>query len=179
MRRNGNRSLLDITGDALPHQPHLPRCPYTTGLRPWSLRRPVADEEVESLPRRMPGVRKSTPCLRTASTRTERRVIVVGDSLLRGTEGPICWPDPTRRGNETFVARKLPNLVHSSDYYALLIVQSGSDDTEERSLKTIKRDFTGLGQLVDGAGVQVVFSSIPMVAGRSIERTRKAHLINT
>ena len=39
LRRNGDRSLLDITGDALPpYQPHLPRCPYATGLRPWSLR---------------------------------------------------------------------------------------------------------------------------------------------
>ena len=130
--------------------------------------RPVGEEEVESLPMRMPKARKSTPRLRTASTKKDRRVIVVGDSLLRGTEDPICRPDRTRR--EVFclpgarvrdIARKLPNLVHPSDYYLLLIVQAGSDDIEERSLKTIKRDFRGLRRLVDGAGVQVVFSSIP------------------
>ena len=40
------------------------------------------------------------------------------------------------------------------------------------------RDFRGQGQLVDGAGVQVMFSSIPAVAGSGTERTRKAHLIN-
>ena len=49
----------------------------------------------------------------------------------------------------------------------------------KRSLKTIKWDFRGLGRLVDGAGVQVVFSSIPTVAGRGTERTQKAHLLNT
>lgn len=134
----------------------------------------------------MPRARKWTPCLRTASTRTERRVIVVGDSLLRGTEGPICRPDPTCRevcclpgARVRDIARKLPNLVRPSDYYPLLIVQAGSDDTEERSLKTIKWDFRGLGWLLDGVGVQVVFLSIPMVAGRGTERTQKAHLINT
>ena len=146
----------------------------------------MGEDEVESLPRRIPRARRSTPCLKTASTKKDRRVIVVGDSLLRGTEGPICRPDPTRRevcclpgARVRDVARKLPNLVRPSDYYPLLIVQAGSDDIDERSLKAIKRDFRGLGRLVDGAGVQVVFSSIPAVAGRGTERTRKAHLINT
>ena len=40
LRRNGNRSLLDIARDALPFRSHLPRCPYATGLRPWSSRDP-------------------------------------------------------------------------------------------------------------------------------------------
>ena len=113
-------------------------------------------------------------------------MIVVGDSLLRGAEGPICRPDPTRRevcclpgARVRDIARKLLNLVCPSDYYPLLIVQASSDDIEERSLKTIKRDFRGLGRLVDGAGVQIVFSSIPAGAGRGTERTQNAHLINT
>ena len=134
----------------------------------------------------MPGARKSTRRLGTASTKKNRRVIVVGDSLLRGTEGPICRPDPTRRevcclpgARVRDVARKLPSLVRPSDYYPLLIVQAGSEDIEKSSLKAIKRDFRGLGRLVEEAGVQVVFSSIPTVAGRGKERTRKAHLINT
>jgi len=108
----------------------------------------------------------------------------VGTSLRRGTEGAFCRPDPTHRevcclpaARVRDIARKLPNLVCPSDYYSLLIVQAGSDNIEERSLKTIKRDFRGLGRLVDGAGVQVVFSSIPMVTGRGTDRTWKAHLI--
>jgi len=32
--------------------------------------------------------------------------------------------------------------------------------------------------LVEGSGAQVVFSSIPSVAGKSTERGRKTHLIN-
>ncbi|EOA97796.1 PDZ and LIM domain protein 5, partial [Anas platyrhynchos] len=130
--------------------------------------------------------RRSTPRIRTASTKKERRVIVVGDSVLRGTEGPICRPDPTRRevcclpgARVRDVARKLPNLVRPSDYYPLLIIQAGTDDIDNRSLKAIKRDFRGLGRLVDGAGVQVVFSSVPTLTGRGTERTTKAHLLNT
>ena len=43
----------------------------------------------------------------------------------------------------------------------------------------IKRDFRALGQLVEGLGAQVVFSSIPTVAGKDTERSRKTPLINT
>lgn len=76
-----------------------------------------AEEEVESVARRMPRVRKSTTCLKTASTRTERREIVVGDSLLRGTEGPNCRPDSTHKEDCCLpgtrvrdIPRKLPKL---------------------------------------------------------------------
>lgn len=48
-------------------------------------------------PVRLPQVKQSAPHLKTASAWKERRVVVTGGSLLRGTEGPICWPDPTRR----------------------------------------------------------------------------------
>ena len=52
---------------------------------------------MEDLPRREPKARQSPPCLETASVRRERKVVVVGDSLLKGTEGPICRSDPSRR----------------------------------------------------------------------------------
>ncbi len=57
----------------------------------------MSEDEVGGLPSSLSKVRRSAPCLKTASSRKERRVIVVGDSLLRGTEGPMCQPDPTRR----------------------------------------------------------------------------------
>lgn len=41
--------------------------------------------------------------------------------------------------------RKLPDLVHSSDYYRLVIIQADSDEIAERSLKAIKRGFRVLG----------------------------------
>ena len=77
------------------------------------------------------------------------------------------------------ISRELPSMIHPSDYYPLLTVQAGSNEIADRSLRTIKRDFRGLGQLVDGAGVQVVFSSVPSVAAKDTERSKRAHLINT
>jgi len=74
--------------------------------------------------------------------------------------------------------KKLPGLVRRSDYYPLLVMQVGEDEITERSPKAIKRDFRALGRLVEGSGVQVVFSSIPSVAGNSTERGRKTHLVN-
>ena len=113
-------------------------------------------------------------------------MIVVGDSLLRGTEGPICWPDPTCRkvcclpgARVRDISRKLPGLIHPSDYYPLLIVQAGNDEVADRSLKAIKNYFRVLGRLIDGAGIQVVFACITTAAGKDTMMTRKAHLTNT
>ena len=57
-------------------------------------------------------------------------------------------------------------------------MQIDGDEVAERSPKVIKRDFMALGRLVEGLGAQVVFSSIPSVAGNSTERGRKTLLIN-
>ena len=53
----------------------------------------VSGEARRDLPRREPKARQSPSHLETASVRKERKVVVVGDSLLRGMEGPICNPD--------------------------------------------------------------------------------------
>jgi len=57
-------------------------------------------------------------------------------------------------------------------------MQVDGHEITERSPKAIKRDFRALGRLVEGSGAQVVFSSIPSVAGKNTERDRKTHLIN-
>jgi len=121
----------------------------------------------------------------TASVKNKSRVIVIGDSLLKGTEGPICQPDSSHRevcclpgAGVRDVATKLPGLMQPSDYYPLLVMQVGGDELVERSPKAIKRDFRALGRLVEGSTAHVVFSSIPSVAGKSTERHRKTHLIN-
>jgi len=64
----------------------------------------------------------------TAPAKKKRRVTVLGDSLLKGTEGPIRPPDPSHReicclpgARVRDVARKLPGLVQPPDYYALLM----------------------------------------------------------
>jgi len=68
-------------------------------------------------------------------------------------------------------------LYFCSDYYPLLVVQVGSHEATERS-KAVKRDLRVLGQWVEGSGAQVMFSSIPSVAGKNTESDRKIHLIN-
>lgn len=129
-------------------------------------------------------VRRSTTCLKTASVRQERRVVVVGDSLLRGTEGPICRPDPTRRevcclpgAQVRDITRRLPRLVTSSDYYPLLIVQAGSDAIKKCSLRAIKREFWDLGHFVEG-GPQIILSSIPISGKMSSKQVRITQELN-
>lgn len=49
----------------------------------------VSEDAVGDPPRGLSRVRQLTPCLKMASSKKERRVTVVGYSLLRGTEGPL------------------------------------------------------------------------------------------
>jgi len=74
-------------------------------------------------------------------------------------------------------SREVPCLIHPSDN-PVFTVQAGSDEVAERSLRITKKDFRGLGQLVDEVGIQDVFSSIHSLAGRDTERSRRTHLIN-
>jgi len=127
----------------------------------------------------LPRTSQSAPRGTTASAKKKRRVIVIGDSLLRGTEGPICRPDPSHREVCSLPgARVRDAAVRPSDYYPLLVMQVGGDEVAERSPKAIKRDFRALGRLVEGSGTQVVVSYIPSVAGNSTEWGRKTHLVN-
>jgi len=82
----------------------------------------------------------------TASTKTKRRIIVIGDSLLKGTEGPIYQPDPSHRevcfspgAQVRDIARKLPGLVQLSDCFPPLVVQVGSEEITDKSAQEIKR----------------------------------------
>ena len=126
------------------------------------------NEEDQGPPR--PG--HSRKGIKTSSERNPRRVIVVGDSILRGVEGPICRPDPHHRevccipgACVKDLTRRLPSLVKPKDYYPLLVFQVGSDNISRRSIKSMKRDFRALGKLIKGSGAQVMFSSIPPVGG--------------
>lgn len=150
-----------------------------------------AEDRQEDPPGEPPGLTSPTKRITTAAVRRKkkRRVVVVGDSLLRGTEGPICRPDPSHRevcclpgARVRDVNRRLPELIQPSDYYPLLVVQVGSEDVNRRGTKVIKKDFKALGQSVHGTGTQVIFASVPVLAGMdeelNKESSRKAHLIN-
>lgn len=54
--------------------------------------------------------------------------------LLRGTKGPVCQPDSYHRevccltgARVRDISRRLSGLIQRTDYYALVIVQVGSD----------------------------------------------------
>ena len=119
----------------------LPQLPLSNRFVTLEIEGEVSGEAREDLPRREPKIGWSPPSLETASVRKERKVVVVGDSLLRGTEGPICRPYlshwelcclPGARVRD--ITRKLPKLVRSTGYFPLLIVQLGSDEIAQRSL---------------------------------------------
>lgn len=76
-------------------------------------------------------------------------------------------------------SRKHPSLILPSDYYPFLIVQPSSNEAAEKCLRTIKKDFKGLGQLVGRMDVQDVLSSIHSISEKDTERSRKTVLINT
>ncbi|KFV69245.1 hypothetical protein N307_12034, partial [Dryobates pubescens] len=136
-------------------------------------------------PKAKPKAKRPLPAITTSSTKKRRRVIVVGDSLLGGTEGPICRPDPSHRvvcslpgAQVRDIARGIPKLISPSDYYPLLVIQAGSDEIDRKGTRAIKKEFRALGQLIDGAGAQVVFCSVPSVAGEYTERNGRTHTIN-
>ena len=77
---------------------------------------------------------ETTPAAHTKSHKRKQRVLVVGDSLLRGTEAPICRPDIQSReacclpGTKIRdITERLPQLVKSTDYYPLLLFHVGTN----------------------------------------------------
>jgi len=129
-----------------------------------------------STPEELRRTERPNPCITTTSTR-KKRVIGVGDSLLKGTEGPICRADHAHRevcclqGDRVRdITRKLPSLVQPSDYHPLLLFHLGGDEVAVHSPRMIKRDFRALGHLVRESGAQVIFSSLLSVAGSDVTR---------
>ncbi|KFP92027.1 hypothetical protein N311_01383, partial [Apaloderma vittatum] len=131
-------------------------------------------------------VNQSATRIRTSLAKKKRRVIVTGDSLLRGTEDPIRHLDLTHRevcclpgARIKDMIKKLPGLVKPSDYYPLLVMQIDNDEIAERWPEAIKRDLRALGQMLEGSGAQVVFASIPSIMRKNSGSFNKVRQINT
>ncbi|XP_068784552.1 uncharacterized protein [Struthio camelus] len=140
-----------------------------------------AEEELGMASREATGLTDPVLC---GNTWKKRRVIVVGDSLLQRTEAPIYRPDLLSRevcclpgARIRDVMERLPRLVHTSDYYPLLLFHVGANDTKGK-LETIKQDFRALGMVVKGLGAQVVFSSILAVRGKDGRSSRPIFQVN-
>ncbi|KFP04718.1 hypothetical protein N300_13098, partial [Calypte anna] len=169
----------------LPQPPPSPQVPIENRYEALDPEDQEEDGQEDDLSRRSPVHPLSSSLIKTSPTKKRRRVVVVGDSLLRGTEGPICRPDPSHRevcclpgARVRDITKRLPQLIRPSDYYPLLVVQAGSDDINGRNTRAIKKDFKALGRLVGGSGAQVVFTSVPALEQMNEERSRKTYLIN-
>uniref|UniRef100_A0A8B9I413 Uncharacterized protein n=1 Tax=Anser brachyrhynchus TaxID=132585 RepID=A0A8B9I413_9AVES len=165
----------------------LPQVPLCNRFEALYLEGKVGKDIVEGLPMRSCRKRQLTPCLKTktGSEKKERRVIVVGDSLLRGTERPICRVDPYHRevcslprAKIMDITRTFPSLVCSTDYYPLLIFQTGGEEAASCSLRGMKKDFKALGWLVKESGAQVIFSSLLPFWGDDVGWNRRIQFIN-
>ncbi|GAB0209138.1 hypothetical protein GRJ2_003379500 [Grus japonensis] len=142
-------------------------------------------DDSQATPEVAPRPKRPMPRVVTTPTKKKRRVIVVGDSLLKGTEGPICRADPPLGevcclpgAHVKDIARKLPSLVQPSDYYPLLLLHVGEDEAETCTTEAIKRDFGLLGQSLKDLGVQVIFSSLLPVEGSNGGWNRRTQSIN-
>lgn len=81
-----------IAADEMPpFTPRPPKCRYN---RHESLdvggQSMYEEDEDPSAPEVVTGSEKHSPHITTTSTKSKRQLIVVGDTLLRATEGPIC-----------------------------------------------------------------------------------------
>ncbi|XP_070605406.1 uncharacterized protein [Erythrolamprus reginae] len=114
----------------------------------------------------------------------KRRVLVIGDSILRGTEPPICRPDNQSRevcclpgAKISDITENLTKILKPTDYYPLLVIHAGINDTG-KDMNQIMKDYDHLGNTIRKTGAQVVFSSILPTRGRHPTRERKIPQIN-
>lgn len=105
----------------------------------------------------------------------------MGDSLLRGTEDPVCQPDPPHRevcylpgGQARDIAGRLSGLIQPTDCCPLLVVLVGRDEVDEKSTWLTKKDFKALSCLAEGTRAEVVVL-IPLVVGMNAKMNRKTH----
>lgn len=83
--------------------------------------------------------------------------LLIGDSLLRGTEAPISYLDNLSREVCCLVGapiwdtkKRLLGIIKLDDCYPLLVFQVGSHKAAIRKLKNIRKDFTSHGKMLKG-----------------------------
>lgn len=119
--------------------------------------RPDRDEGLESNPNPCPekhventGSNKhrergqSGHCINTSATKKGWRVLIIGESLLGGTEVPLCCPDILSRdmcclpgAHIRDIRKALPQLIKLEDYFPFIVLEAGSQDAAMRKLKDV------------------------------------------
>uniref|UniRef100_A0A8C3H8J2 SGNH hydrolase-type esterase domain-containing protein n=1 Tax=Chrysemys picta bellii TaxID=8478 RepID=A0A8C3H8J2_CHRPI len=124
---------------------------------------------------------------RSVATTANRKcwVVVVGAPLLRGTEVPVCRPDISSREVCCLpgaciqnVTEALSRIIQPSDYYPMLLIHVGTNDTVRSDTERIKSDYRALEVRVKEFVAQMVFSSILPVKGRGPGRDRCVMEVN-
>lgn len=107
----------------------------------------------------------------------KRKVVVVGYSLLRGTDGLTCRLDPAHRGLDKGYYWKTPQYSKAFWLLSFIGCTTGQQWNSKEKSKRNQRDISAL-RLVEGSGTQVVISSILLVTTNIINRNRQIHQVN-
>lgn len=107
------------------------------------------NENVDEDPSRLEGLSRAgqaNPHIKTYSIKKIRRVVVIGDSLLRGMEDPVCQPHPAHKEvwEPGEITKKLPSLAWPT-HYCSLVFQVDTYKVPAR-LRMIKWDLRAFGQ---------------------------------
>uniref|UniRef100_A0A670I570 SGNH hydrolase-type esterase domain-containing protein n=1 Tax=Podarcis muralis TaxID=64176 RepID=A0A670I570_PODMU len=143
------------------------------------------DEEQRQSSGNVQATLEPTAHRRTPTRPKRRRVVVIGDSLLRGTEAVICGPDKMSRevcclpgAKIQDVTERLQGIIKPTDKYPFLLVHVGTNDTASNSLQKIKRDYEALGRKLKQLNAQIVISSVLPVERRGPGREGKIVEVN-
>lgn len=111
-------------------------------------------------------------------------ILVVGNSMLKGTEDPHWQPDrksaasqePTKVQN---ITKRGPQLVKNTDYYPLLLLYVDMNDSGSWNTGRIREDYKALGAQVKNTGAQIIIFLILPAGGKKEARNRHImHIIS-
>uniref|UniRef100_A0A8D2KRG4 SGNH hydrolase-type esterase domain-containing protein n=1 Tax=Varanus komodoensis TaxID=61221 RepID=A0A8D2KRG4_VARKO len=121
----------------------------------------------------------------TSTGKVRRQVIVVGDSLLRGTEAAVYRPNLETRevccllgAHIRHVKDRVERLVRSGGHQPLLVIHVGTNNVARQGVVGTTRDFEALGKKLREMKAQAAFSSILPVWGFGPGRDRRASEVN-
>lgn len=114
-----------------------------------------------------------------------RQVLVVGDSIIRGTDRAICHKDRDRRtvcclpgARVRHIADRVDRLLGGAGEDPAVMVHIGTNDKVRGRWSVLKNDFRDLGHKLRARTSKVVFSEILPVPRATQERQREIREVN-